>query len=164
MKAEGSIQRITMQPLKQTPVVFNSIEITLRHGCSPVNLLHIFKHLFLRTPLDSCFWIKMLKNLRTCFLHVIIKLWTNYFKTCHVEEGMGKLYDSTVIIETCLIISYTYEPSLPQFSPFISNFARSSLLHFFQKRKQQKTIQNKTKNPLYQDFEHLPCLKQLHTN
>ena len=28
----------------------NFIEITLRHGCSPVNLLHIFKTLFLRTP------------------------------------------------------------------------------------------------------------------
>ena len=26
----------------------NSIEITLRHGCSPVNLLHIFRTLFLR--------------------------------------------------------------------------------------------------------------------
>ena len=32
----------------------NFIEITLRHMCSPVNLLHI--HLFLRTPLDGCFW------------------------------------------------------------------------------------------------------------
>ena len=31
------------------------IETTLRHGCSPVNLLHISEHLFLRTPLDSCF-------------------------------------------------------------------------------------------------------------
>ena len=29
----------------------NFIEITLRHGCSPVNLLHIF-----RTPLGGYFW------------------------------------------------------------------------------------------------------------
>ena len=29
----------------------NFVEITLRHGCSPVNLLHIF-----RTPLDDCSW------------------------------------------------------------------------------------------------------------
>ena len=35
----------------------NFIEIALWHECSPVNLLHIFRTLFLRTPLDGCFWI-----------------------------------------------------------------------------------------------------------
>ena len=34
----------------------NFIEITLWHGCSPVNLLHISEHLLLRTPLGGCFW------------------------------------------------------------------------------------------------------------
>ena len=34
----------------------NFIEITLRHGCSPVNFLHISGHFFLRTPLSGCFW------------------------------------------------------------------------------------------------------------
>ena len=35
------------------------LEIAFRHGCSTVNLLHIFrKNLFLRTPLEGCFWIK----------------------------------------------------------------------------------------------------------
>ena len=29
-------------------VVYNFIEIALRHGCSPVNLLHIFRTPFLR--------------------------------------------------------------------------------------------------------------------
>ena len=33
----------------------NFIEITLRHGCSPVNLLRIFRNFFLKTPLDGCF-------------------------------------------------------------------------------------------------------------
>ena len=33
----------------------NFIEITLQHGCSPVNLLHVLEYLSLRTPLDSCF-------------------------------------------------------------------------------------------------------------
>ena len=33
----------------------NFIKIPLRHGCSPVNLLHISRTPFLRTPLDSCF-------------------------------------------------------------------------------------------------------------
>ena len=32
------------------------IEITLRHGCSPVNLLHLSEYLFLWTAVDSCFW------------------------------------------------------------------------------------------------------------
>ena len=32
----------------------NFIEIALQHGYSPVNLLHIFRAPFLRTPLDGC--------------------------------------------------------------------------------------------------------------
>ena len=34
----------------------NFVEIALRHGCSPVNLLQFSEHLFLKTPLDGCFW------------------------------------------------------------------------------------------------------------
>ena len=35
----------------------NLIEITLWHGCSPVNLLRIFRTpISLRTSLDGCFW------------------------------------------------------------------------------------------------------------
>ena len=37
-------------------VLCNFIEITLRHGFSLVNLLHISEHLFLRTSLEGCFW------------------------------------------------------------------------------------------------------------
>ena len=36
----------------------NFIEIALRRGYSPVNLLHFFKIFFLKTPLDSCFFIR----------------------------------------------------------------------------------------------------------
>ena len=37
------------------------LEITLRHGCSPVNLLNKFlEHHLLRTPLDGCFWIYLI--------------------------------------------------------------------------------------------------------
>ena len=35
----------------------NFNEITLRHGCSTVNLLHISEHLFLGTTLDGCFCV-----------------------------------------------------------------------------------------------------------
>ena len=41
----------------------NFIEITLWHLCSPVNLMHIFRNLFPRTPLDA---IKM----STSFKHM----------------------------------------------------------------------------------------------
>ena len=34
----------------------NFIEIVFRHGCSPVNLLHISEHLFLGIPLGGCFF------------------------------------------------------------------------------------------------------------
>ena len=40
----------------------NFIEITLRHECSPVNLLHIFRTLFLKTPLEGCFWMLALRS------------------------------------------------------------------------------------------------------
>ena len=35
---------------------FNKVAFTLRHECSPVNLLHISRTLFLGTPLGGCFW------------------------------------------------------------------------------------------------------------
>ena len=34
----------------------NFIEIIPWHRCSPVNLLHIFRTPFVRTPLEGCFW------------------------------------------------------------------------------------------------------------
>ena len=43
------------QSYRSTPMQSNFIDITLRHGCSPVNLLRFAEHLFLRTALDSCF-------------------------------------------------------------------------------------------------------------
>ena len=41
-----------------SPKLFcNFIEIALRHGCSPVNLLHIFRTLFPIKAMDGCFSI-----------------------------------------------------------------------------------------------------------
>ena len=34
----------------------NLMEITLRHWCSPVFLLHISEHFFLKTVLEECLW------------------------------------------------------------------------------------------------------------
>ena len=39
----------------EVQLLCNFIEIALRHGCSPVNLLHIFRTPFLKTPLCGCF-------------------------------------------------------------------------------------------------------------
>ena len=32
-------------------------EVTLCHGCCPVNLLYFSEHIFLRTPLEECAFI-----------------------------------------------------------------------------------------------------------
>ena len=45
----------------------NFTEITLRHAWSLVNLLHISKHLFLRTPLEDCFCKPRAKASVICF-------------------------------------------------------------------------------------------------
>ena len=39
----------------------NFIEIALWYGCSPLTLLQIFRAPFLRTPLDGCFWLELVK-------------------------------------------------------------------------------------------------------
>ena len=41
----------------------NFVEIALRHGCSPQNLLHIFRNLFLEAPVGGCFCMQMKKFL-----------------------------------------------------------------------------------------------------
>ena len=40
-----------------TKLQSNFINVTLWQKCSPVNLLHISKHFFLRTPLAGCYCI-----------------------------------------------------------------------------------------------------------
>ena len=51
-------------------LLFNFIEITLRHGCSRINWLHIFRTPFLKNtygrtfkvPVKACFWNTMHQN------------------------------------------------------------------------------------------------------
>ena len=38
-------------------LLWNFIEIALWHGCSPVNMLHIFRTHFPKTPLDGYFFL-----------------------------------------------------------------------------------------------------------
>ena len=72
----------------------NFIEITLRHGRSPVNLLHIFK-----TPL--------LTNTSSWLLLDIYLTWKNNLKSCHFCHH-----------KSCHYIDYTsnsFTPMLPNF-------------------------------------------------
>ena len=55
---EKRISENMQQIYRRTPMPkCNLIEITLRHWCSPVNLLQFSEHFFRRTPLDGCFWL-----------------------------------------------------------------------------------------------------------
>ena len=49
------------------------IEIALRHWCSPVNLPHIFEHLFLGTPLGGYFWYFVSQFFRNIKYRVVIE-------------------------------------------------------------------------------------------
>ena len=63
------IYRIT--PISKCDLNSNFIKIALRHGCSPVNLLHFSEHLFIRTLLEGCFC--------STFSYQFKKNWINYF-------------------------------------------------------------------------------------
>ena len=64
----------------------NFIKIALRHGCSPVNLLHIFRTTFLRTPLEVCFYKCMVlsKEIRNQFIPLV---------SFHIPSEHGKRWD-----------------------------------------------------------------------
>ena len=67
----------------------NFIKITLRHGCSPVNLLHIFsEYLFLRIPLDGCFC----RILAYLFYTVFSNQSLEKFLTCTFYEGFFNIF------------------------------------------------------------------------
>ena len=65
------------QIYRGTPVPkcnFNKVALQLRHGCSPVNFLS--EHLFLWTPLKSCFY----NSIKSSTIRNINSIWTFYRK------------------------------------------------------------------------------------
>ena len=65
----------------------NFIEITLRHGCPPINLLHIFRTLFLKNTFGCWFWIwyseiwdiqKFIKFNKLFTKHLIWLIWFRF--------------------------------------------------------------------------------------
>ena len=56
-KCSENMQQIYRRaPMPKCDFNSNFIEITLRYGYSPVNILHIFRTPFLRAPLNGNFW------------------------------------------------------------------------------------------------------------
>ena len=62
----------------------NFIEITLRHGCSPVNLLHIFRTPFTENTSGQLLLNIVSKNLSRFFLNACrLYLWCSPFLSCY---------------------------------------------------------------------------------
>ena len=55
------------------------MEITLRHRCSPINLLHILEHRFIRTPMEDCFCMFKLWFLCFCNSLILGIIWISIF-------------------------------------------------------------------------------------
>ena len=100
----------------------NFIEITLRHECSPVNLLHIFRTLFLKTPLEGCFWMLALRSWKGLLL-----------VTYHVHHS--RLAFSWVFAGVLLSFGYHFNSLLfISITGVYSEIPCSSPLHFVETR------------------------------
>ena len=75
----------------------NFIKITLQHGCSPVNLLHIFGTPFLRTPLGGCFKFLSTHFYRKWVKHIyaIISEWWSIYSLFGQKQCLSSLESIT---------------------------------------------------------------------
>ena len=68
------------------------MEITLCHMCSPVNLLQISGHLFIRTPLKDCFCLFKLWFISFCITSLILRIiWASSINWS-IEAATGRLF------------------------------------------------------------------------
>ena len=82
----------------------NFIEITLRHGCSPVNLQHIFRTPFPRnTHLGDCFWLLLEMNIK--FYAIPTELWWYYWDLV-VKGGENSFVDLFLNISVTIRLRY----------------------------------------------------------
>ena len=77
-------------------IKFNFIEITLRHGCFPVNLLHIFRTVFLK---NTSGWL--LLNL----------VWNPVLHNHNVSKSTYGAHWASFSIKTNIVIFFSYEES-----------------------------------------------------
>ena len=91
-------------------------KFTLWHGCSPVNLLHVSEHLFLRTPLGGCFYSSILIPLFVIFVcfqsaarWLSFSKWSsrysNIFLSCLSSESSTLNVISTPLVFASLFLS-----------------------------------------------------------
>ena len=92
----------------------NFIEITLRHRCSPVTVLHICiftKHLFLKTLLGSCFCIMhhiyFNDNICYIYIYIYILIYMYIYIYIYIYTYIYCIYDKPIIL---FIISKICEP------------------------------------------------------
>ena len=76
----------------------NLTEITLRHGCSPVNLLHMFRTSFQRTTLKGCFCTDSVVRVNTIWHLFLLNI-------IHFIIG-GKLVGSFCVLVGVLAIAF----------------------------------------------------------
>ena len=69
-------------------LLWNFIEITLRHGCSPLNLLHIFRIPFYRKTYGGLFLQAPNDNVQELF-YFIVAVCRNTFKTLYESVSKG---------------------------------------------------------------------------
>ena len=112
-----------------TKLQSNFTEMKLRHGCSPVNLLHILEHLFLRTPLNGYFW-------RAWFYLSFLNVFSNSWKEsslCTIEALHWGKYSFTSLVTywnlACKGSAYTNEIFVKLF--FLFFFFGDSLLSVY---------------------------------
>ena len=112
----------------------NFIEITLWHGCSPVNLLHILTHLFLRIPREGCFFM-FLNKISRCKSIVKYELKTPasffffFLNYAFVTQGPGAAFHT---------FSGKYRSSRPEVfceKGVLRNFAKFTEKHMYPAKK-----------------------------
>ena len=78
------------------------IKITLPHGCSPVNILHIFRTFFLRTPLEGCFCIVITAIFHKWQVALMLTLQTrNYGREWEANLGRLPILGCDFIVLLC---------------------------------------------------------------
>ena len=83
----------------------NFIEIAPQYRCSPVNLLHIFRTLFLRTPLNGCFCLQNINDGNFCKKIILQLSSVNY-----VHKIIHHKYLTRPLIHLCIHLIKRTDP------------------------------------------------------
>ena len=91
---------------------FNKVAL-LRHGCSPVKLLHIFR-IFLRTPLDGCFLNLVTWKSIIVYLTKKFKIFAQYYWAKSIVTNiLLKKFSFITIPDAQLMVNITTDKESP---------------------------------------------------